>query len=157
MQGAADELDAGFYREAAFAAFGHVQFTLTHMYQFAPEAAAQYLGGVLPGGVAGVPPAVILQTGMGMDAVILADEHGPVFLRGVILGAVFIPQLVFAWIVLPEPLGRFHVKFQLHTAVAGKLGERIQFLGRRWSAVVRDEAFHSRADGAVVPLLAGVV
>ena len=40
MQRAADELDAGFYREAAFAAFGHVQFTLTHMYQFAPEAAA---------------------------------------------------------------------------------------------------------------------
>ena len=41
--------------------------------------------------------------------------------------------------------------------MAGKLGQGVQFRGRRWSAVVRDEAFHSRADGAVVPLLAGVV
>ena len=91
MQRAADELDAGFYREAAFAAFGHVQFIRTYMYQLAPESAAQHLGGVLPGGIAGVPLAVIFQAGMGMDAVILADEHGPVFLRRVFLGSVFVP------------------------------------------------------------------
>ena len=40
MQRAADKLDAGFYREAALAAFGPVQFIPAHMYQFAPEAAA---------------------------------------------------------------------------------------------------------------------
>lgn len=91
MQRAADELDAGFYREAAFAAFGHVQFIRTYMYQLAPESAAQHLGGVLPGGIAGVPLAVIFQAGMGMDAVILADEHGPVFLRRVFLVTVFVP------------------------------------------------------------------
>ena len=157
MQRAADELDAGFYCEAAFTAFGYVQVIPAHMYQFAPEAAAQHFGGVLPGGIAGVPLAVIFQTGMGVGAVILADEHGPVFLRRVVLVAVFVPQLVLAGVVLPEPLGRLHVKFQLHASVAGKLGDGVQFLGRRWSAVVRDEAFHGRADGAVVPLLAGVV
>ena len=91
MQWAADELDAGFYREAAFAAFGHVQFIRTHMYQLAPEAAAQHLGGVLPGWIAGVPLAVIFQAGMGVGAIILADEHGPVFLRRVVLVAVFVP------------------------------------------------------------------
>ena len=91
MQRAADELDAGFYREAALAAFGHVQFISAYMYQFAPEAAAKHFGGVLPGGITGVPPAVILQAGMGVGAVILADEHGPVFLRRVVLGAVFVP------------------------------------------------------------------
>ena len=94
---------------------------------------------------------------MGVGAVILANEHGPVFLRCVVLVAVFVPQLILAGVILPEPLGGFHVKFQLHASVAGKLGESVQFLGRRWSAVVRNEAFHSRADGAVVPLLAGVV
>ena len=59
MQRAADELDAGFYREAAFAVLACVQFIPTHMYQLAPEAAAKHLSGVLPGGIVGVTLAVI--------------------------------------------------------------------------------------------------
>ena len=59
MQRAADELDAGFYREDTFAAFGHVQFIPAHMYQLAPEAATKHLSGVLPGGIVGVTLAVI--------------------------------------------------------------------------------------------------